>query len=293
MNNNPNLLSLVLRLKLHPDYQSGKGKVIPRWWGRTAHKLLLDAVAQSNPQKAEELHNPQGGLRSFTVSSLIGSFPGGKLDINYQYSLRFTAIEVSVTQSLLAATQDGKILSFGAVVELDYIPFTIEAVSPHLDQNGNVVFPDNNSPWAGLTDFQSLSANHLVAEKDPSRRINLLFTSPTAFKSGGIHVPLPLPDLVFNSLLERWNAHSPVSFPDETRRFAAECLAVSRYRLSSSAVPIKSRGVRIGGKGKVTYTSINYDRYWMSIIHCLTEFSQFSGVGAGTAMGMGQCRARM
>jgi CRISPR/Cas system endoribonuclease Cas6 (RAMP superfamily) len=53
---------------------------------------------------------------------------------------------------------------------------------------------------------------------------------------------------------------------------------------------MKRSGLRMGGTGEVTYVSLNYDRYWMSIIQTLALFAQFGGVGAGTTIGLGQCR---
>jgi CRISPR-associated endoribonuclease Cas6 len=44
--------------------------------------------------------------------------------------------------------------------------------------------------------------------------------------------------------------------------------------------------------GDVTYTSINYDRYWMSVMAVLARFALFSGVGASTTMGLGQARGK-
>ena len=146
------------------------------------------------------------------------------------------------------------------------------------------------SPWAALSDYQTLSAPYLLAKIQAPRRVTLKFTSPTTFKSRGMHVPVPLPGLVFGSLLNRWNAFAPVVFPDEVRRYAEECLAISRYKLQSRSVPMKSSGLRMGGTGEVTYVTLNYDRYWMSIIQTLALFARFSGVGAGTTIGLGQCR---
>ena len=103
-------------------------------------------------------------------------------------------------------------------------------------------------------------------------------------------MPLPLPDLVFGSLVERWNCFAGVAFPAEARRYAAECLAVSRFDLSSRPVAAKESGLRMGAVGQITYTTLNYDRYWMAVLHTLAAFALFSGVGAGTASGMGQCR---
>ena len=102
-------------------------------------------------------------------------------------------------------------------------------------------------------------------------------------------MPVPLPGLVFGSLLERWNAYAPINFPQEVRRYAEECLAISQYELQTRPVPQKSRGLRVGAVGSVTYAALNYDRYWMSLLSVLAGFSLFSGLGAGTTQGLGQC----
>jgi CRISPR-associated endoribonuclease Cas6 len=146
------------------------------------------------------------------------------------------------------------------------------------------------SSWARIDSYQELSAPYLLSQITPARQISLQFTSPTTFKSGGKHIPLPLPELVFGSLLERWNSFATICFPSEVKRYAAECLAISRYRLSSRVVPMKSGGLRMGAVGEITYTTLNYDRYWMSVINVLAEFALYSGVGAGSGMGLGQCR---
>jgi CRISPR-associated endoribonuclease Cas6 len=103
-------------------------------------------------------------------------------------------------------------------------------------------------------------------------------------------VPLPLPHLVFGSLLERWNAFAPVAFPPELRRYAEECLALSSYELRSRGVLLKEGGLRMGAVGRARYVTTNFDRYWMSLINLLADFAIFSGAGAGTGMGLGQCR---
>ena len=127
-------------------------------------------------------------------------------------------------------------------------------------------------------------------EQPAGRKIQFQLASPLVFHSQGKSQPLPLPDLVFGSLLERWNAFAPVSFPAETRRYAAEMLAISRFDLSSRAIPLKSGGLRMGAVGQVEFTALNADRYWLGILHTLAAFAQFAGLGAGTAQGLGQAR---
>lgn len=277
------LLSLVISLA--PLQAQPPETPLPRWWGRAAHALLLNTVRRYDEKLAQTLHEEQGP-RPFTASTLMGRFPAGSLDPGRSYTLRLTAIQPELVEILLRAAMPGGPLSVGATIELDYHPFRILALQP----NPQSALPDAQSPWSALVSYQALSAPYLLAKVAPPRRISLQFTSPTSFKSGGMHLPLPLPELVFNSLLERWNAYAPVVFPPEARRYAAECLAVSRFKLSSRATPVKSGGMRLGAVGEVAYISLNYDRYWMSLMTVLAEFALFSGVGAGVSMGLGQCR---
>lgn len=289
------LLSLVLSLA--PLQAPPPDAALPLWWGRAAHALLLNTVRRYDERLAESLHNDQGP-RPFTASSLLGRFPAGNLDPARSYTLRFTAFQGELVAILMKAAQTDGPLAPGAQIELDYLPFRILAVLPsnlmaHSESPiAQSPIPNHQSPWSSLTSYQELSAPYLLAKLTPPRRITFQFASPTSFKSGGMHIPLPLPELVFNSLLERWNAYAPVLFPPETRRYAAECLALSRYRLSSRSIPVKSLGMRVGGVGEATYISLNYDRYWMSLISVLARFAMFSGVGAGASMGLGQCRLK-
>lgn len=267
----------------------------PLWWGRATHSLLLNVIRQKNDILAAQLHDTEGGLRPFTVSTLMGRFPHGELNPQGTYDLRLTAFSDEVTAPLFEASQIGGPLATGAHVELDYLPFVILTALPNPQSSienpkSAIKNPQSPHPWAEATTYQDLSAPYLLAQRAAERRVSLEFTSPTTFKSGGMHIPVPLPELVFGSLLEKWNAFAPIAFPPETKRYAAECLAISRYKLESRSVGVKGQALRMGGIGQVTYTTLNYDRYWMSLIQVLAEFALFAGVGAGTTMGLGQCR---
>lgn len=300
----PDLLALTLLLRPLP---AAPPAAPPEWWARAGHRLLLDVARQADPALADRLHNAPG-LRPFTVSTLIGRFPHGGLDESGLYRLRFTALQADLAAILLQAAQAGP-LAPGAAVELDYHPFQVTA---------GAAAPAEAS-YAGL------SAALLLSKEPPPRRLALRFLSPTTFKRSGrpeaeeplldpedgpappgtprqarpetptsrlaMHIPVPLPDLVFGSLLERWNAFAPLSFPPEARRYAAECLALTRYELSTRAIPVKGGALRVGCVGQASYTSLSYDRYWMSLMGVLAAFARFAGVGAGASHGLGQCEA--
>ena len=106
-------------------------------------------------------------------------------------------------------------------------------------------------------------------------------------------MPLPLPRLVFEGLVRRWNAVAPIALPTDVVRYAEECLVISRYRLHTERVSFgeqAGRGAYPGFVGHCAYAFRVKDRYWMGLIHTLAAFTFYAGVGKGTAMGMGQCR---
>ncbi len=301
--NQSNLFSLVLTLQPVQTVSADSEKPLPSWWGRAVHALLLDTIRQTNDVLAAELHD-SNRRRPFTVSTLMGPSTRNGLDAETSYRIRMTAFRQDVVEHLLAAIEPGGKLATDNIVELDYIGFQIQSVEPfasgmsasepipkgHAVENQQSPIVNRPSPWASLTSYQEMSAPYLLAQKKAPRRVSLKFTSPTSFKSKGMHVPVPMPRLVFGSLLNCWNDFAPIAFPPEVLRYADECLAISRYKLQSRSLPIKSRGLRVGGVGEITYVSLNYDRYWMSVIQTLAMFSLFGGVGGGTAMGLGQAR---
>lgn len=276
------LLSLILTLRPAAPAEA------PAHLGRAAHALLLRAIAASRPELAAQLHDAQGP-KPITASSLVGLRARDGLRPERTYTLRFTAIEAEAAQALVEAAATGGPLSVGASVELDGAALRVESPSPRPSPIGRGEGGEGH-PWAGAATYESLSAPWLLGRSAPDRRLSLQFASPTTFKSGGMNVPVPMPGWVFGSLLEKWNAFAPVALPPEVRRFASECLALSRYELRTVGLPFKDGAMKVGAVGRVTYAALNGDRYWLSLMSLLADFAFYAGVGAGTAMGMGQCR---
>ena len=287
------LTSLVLTLKPR------EAVAAPPHLGRAAHAALLRAVGAASPALAAQLHDaPPGasGPRPFTCSTLMGKRAEGRLDPNTSYTLRYTALTSELAEVLQSAfgTEDGRrrtvngdppseIRNPKSEIELDGHLFDVIGITSEASAH----------PWAARTTYEELSAPWLLARAEPARHITFQFTSPTTFHSGGRSVPLPQPDLILGSLLERWNAFAPVALPEEARRFAAECMAVSRYELQTRSLPFKEGAVKIGMIGQATLAATRYDRYWLSVMNLLADYALFAGVGAGVTMGMGQCRRYM
>ena len=62
-------------------------------------------------------------------------------------------------------------------------------------------------PWAGQTSYIDLAQKTELPEK--SQAVRLEFVTPTAFRSEGADIPLPIPGHVFRGCWQKWNAFAP------------------------------------------------------------------------------------
>jgi len=268
------LLSLVFILQ-PPSFD----RPWPAWWARAGHALVMRLVQQADAGLAQRIHDDPAAPRPFTVSTLWG----GDLAAGEPVCWRVTALNGPMAGLLLAAAAEGGAWTPGSTLELDGHAFRILQVFRQ----------PSGHPWAQTHSWQALARPWLHAPAArPPRRLSLSLAAPVTFKKDGRHLPFPLPELVFGSLLTRWNAFAPVALPEDLRRYVAECLVVTGYRLRTRSVPLKGGGRRIGSVGWVTFRSLCYDRYWLSLLHALTDLAFFSGLGAGVTMGLGQARRR-
>ena len=265
------LTSLVLTL--HAEEPA----TIARHVGPASHGAFLALIAESDPDLVEQLHRSDH-QRPFTASTLLGGTPAGPsrhLDPADELLLRYTGLNAAVSQHLLRWAEDP--------------PPAIRIHAAALRVTGATLDPDAH-PWAGHTPYEKLAAPRLLPGKRPDPRAALRFYAPTAFQSSGRIVPLPLPDLVYGGLVDKWNTFADVAVSEEMRRFAAECVVVSRYRLETHAIRGRGGSLQIGFMGRCQFTALNHDRYWVGIMQMLTDYAFYAGVGYQTTMGMGQAR---
>jgi len=255
---------------------------VPANLGRAVHAWFLDWVRAQDPALAEVLHTPNQE-RPFTVSNLWGAGRPLRGQVTLTpgrpCSLRLTSFHPGLSELL-----SGRLLPAP--------PDAISLAGETLRVEGVAVDPSEH-PWAGRASFQDLVQRHTLSPSPPPSRITLRFASPTVFRSSGVNIPLPLPALVFEGLARRWNAFAPVRIPPEVRRFAEECLVISRYRLRTERVVFGEaggRGAYPGFVGSCSYAFRVRDRYWVGLVHLLAAFALYAGVGTRTTMGLGQVR---
>jgi len=267
------LLALNLSMRLSEGQQIDD-RPLPKWWGEATHRLAIKVIAGCDEALARNLES-SNGLKPFTTSNLRGPFKDGKVDPNAAYRLRLTALSQKVA-GIFEAARVGGALKAGEDVELDFIRFQVRE-----EVKGEESLT--------ATTYQSLT-NSLFAPQPPPRKLTLQFVSPTLFKSDGRQIPFPMPDLVFGSLLEHWNASDsiPTPLPAEARKYARQCLRLGRFDLQSRFLRLHGEVFR-GFIGRVTFHTYNYDRYWMSMMAMLAQYATYAGVGAKTTMGLGQC----
>lgn len=245
--------------------------------GRSAHAALLQAVAVHDAALSKQVHDLDT-MKPFTTSDLLGpghSAEGRQVMPDRTYGLRWTSLSAE-----LDAIVRGWAATPPAEIVLDGARFRVEAatIDPAVDG------------WAGTADWSDLLALEQVGRAQPPSRFAVQFVAPTTFRSNGRNIPLPLPELVFGSLVERWNSVAPITLPPEVRRFASECLVLGRYQLQSERVFAFERG-ETAFTGRCTYIPTNHDRYYLHCCAALLRLAFFSGVGAKTSMGFGTVRS--
>lgn len=268
------LLSIALPLRYCGTAEELAERPLPRWWGRAVQAVFLSRIRAADPDLSAALHEPDRA-RPYTVSSLIGYRAPENLSGGDALTIRLTALTAEVGDMLNRLIESENGFAPGSRVVLDRLPFEI--------------LPGGGADLIESCSYADLIAAGIAQAEHP--QIDLRLYSPTLFKSDGRTQPLPIPGLVFRSLLERWNAFAPLTFPEDTVRYAEECLAISGFSIRSFPAALGENALRIGAVGKVRYRALNPDRYWVSILHALARFSRFSGIGAGTAYGLGQSGA--
>jgi CRISPR-associated endoribonuclease Cas6 len=266
------LLSAVVAVSPREDL------VLPPSLGRAAHALFLARVAAADAALAAALHADQRS-KPFTAAFLEEGVVAGQRQTvcraGERYHLRFT----SLTEPLSALLLERVLPALPEWVALERGVFRVEQVYTTREQHA----------WAGQDSYQALAAQYLLARAAPPARVVLVFASPTTFRSEGRHVPLPLPGLVFGSLLERWNAFAPVGLEEAISAFAATGLAVSRYRLATRLAALGG-GKQVGFVGECEYLALGPAAHELRQVHLLAAYAFYSGVGHKTTMGLGRAR---
>lgn len=141
-----------------------------------------------------------------------------------------------------------------------------------------------------LTEKSSFAVEDLIASAraiESDRSFSFRVLSPTAFKQRGRYTVFPGTDLILQSLLNKWNTVFQ-SYPlddEEAVRMISEGLRLADYDLRTTRFSMKDN--RIPGFIGTMRIEARLSAPLMEIWKTLIEFSQYSGIGIKTALGMG------
>ncbi|MDO4492121.1 MAG: CRISPR-associated endoribonuclease Cas6 [Lachnospiraceae bacterium] len=143
--------------------------------------------------------------------------------------------------------------------------------------------------------MQSTSYENLVQEyyfrKQP-RDITLRFLTPTSFRQKGSYVFIPDVRLIFQSLMDKYDAFSretSVSSP-EVLEHLEQYAYIKKYRLNS--VRFSLEGVKISGFLGECTIHINGPEPLCNLANMLAAFGEYGGIGIKSALGMGAVQIR-
>lgn len=122
---------------------------------------------------------------------------------------------------------------------------------------------------------------------DLKRFYKMIFITPTSFKSNGEYQIFPSIELIFKSLLSKWNGFSKeISLEDESLlEHLCEYTKISNYSLKSTKFHLERTKIN-SFIGNVVFR-MNGPEQLTKITRMLLEFSKYSGIGIKNALGMG------
>jgi len=133
--------------------------------------------------------------------------------------------------------------------------------------------------WANVATYAQLYDQ----ASESNCNLDFAFCTPTAFRQSKYDCALPSRELVFNSLIKRWNQYSGIEFPHTL----VEHIFPSFFDIHTE-VATDSRSKFIGCIGAINFRILgNVEPPTIQQINALADFALYSGVGRKTTMGMG------
>jgi CRISPR-associated endoribonuclease Cas6 len=259
--------------------------------GKILHGLFYEVLKKASAAKGDEIHSADG-LKPFSTALLLNQkqrreeqlWPGEMVRI------RFTFLDDSLYPLLaryFISTPD----------------ISLEMVRTELVVTRVLATPASGELWAGYASFEEIYER----ASEENKTFCFDFSAPTFFKRGGgpaypdLTVPLPLPELVFGSLLQNWNRFSVVPFEEAAllKDVCAHHMEISHWRGGSESARLVFRN------GKASYQTVtvpgfvgrcsirlvgSHDPRLIKALNALANLAFYAGVGAKTTMGFGVAR---
>lgn len=127
-----------------------------------------------------------------------------------------------------------------------------------------------------------------LADARPARVVELEFLSPTTFRQGPGHLPLPVPYNVFSWPWRVWQSYAPpTTLPDDWLEWCRMELFVTDVDIRTVPIYITPEDILSGFVGRARFETKKGTRDQLSLLHALARLTAYTGVGRKTTMGMG------
>jgi CRISPR-associated endoribonuclease Cas6 len=127
-----------------------------------------------------------------------------------------------------------------------------------------------------------------LALSQPARQLGLRFCSPTAFKQGSGHLPLPLPVNVSRSPVHIWEAFAPpmMHLPEGWLDWCNQDVFVKQHKIETVQVNLSQQERFTGFVGEVWFEAIQGNEINLCVWQALGTLATVCGVGHRTTRGM-------
>jgi CRISPR-associated endoribonuclease Cas6 len=253
--------------------------------GRHLHALFLNLVSSVDRHLGDYLHESKAD-KAFTLSPLqvVRSQNSGVRTQNHSLQWEHTKPIATGTPcwwriSLLDDTLFSKLTQLWLNLNPNH-PWHLGPGDLHI--TSILGTPQSTQPWANAISY----AQFYEQASESDRQIEFSFSTPTAFRQSQHDCALPTRDLVFNSLIKRWNQYSGIELP----KTLIEPIFPSFFNIHTEMVA-DSRSKFIGCVGAMNFRLLgDVDSLTIKQINALADFALYSGVGRKTTMGMGMVR---
>lgn len=248
--------------------------------GRHYHALFLTLVSSVDPELGAKLHDSTMN-KAFTLSPLQIQKQGiVKQTLQWEYTRE---IKPGVPCWWRISLLDDELFGRLTKLWLNLNPEQPWHLGPANLKIASILgTKQSTQPWANACSYEQLYEEASETE----RAINLVFSTPTAFRQGKYDTALPTHETVFNSLLSRWRKYSGIEFEE----MIFDSIFPSYFDIKT-AITKDSRSKFIGCVGTMGYRILgDLEPIQIKQLNALADFALYCGVGRKTTMGMGMAR---
>ncbi|MGG6268863.1 CRISPR system precrRNA processing endoribonuclease RAMP protein Cas6 [Leptolyngbya sp. AN03gr2] len=261
---NTELIGITLTLRPTSNFQA------PTHYTTELHSWFLNQIRHIDPTLSAYLHDGQSE-KAFTLSGLSGDItPQARSlhfhpDRTYQWSI--AALSKAVCQGL-----QKWLINPPKLMQLRSGEFSIE--------QWQISLP--------ATTYETLweTAN------STSSQLCLTFTTPTSFRKRSNHMPLPIPENVFQSYFRRWNDFAHLEFEQsDFLNWVNDCVVILRHDIRSQKTQAGKQGSVTGFTGAVQFgltSKAKTEPEYVQLVHALIACAPYFATGHKVTFGLGQ-----